>query len=620
MWKLTNTEKERPWLWVPSLYFAEGIPYVIVMTLSVIFYKRMGVSNTDIALYTSWLYLPWVIKPLWSPMVDILKTKRYWIILMQLFIGAGLAGVALTMPLPDFFKYTLAFFWLLAFSSATHDIAADGFYMLGLSTGKQAFFVGIRSTFYRLAMLTGQGLLVILAGYFESQTSLNVVNLNVKTVKHDKVYVFVPDTIKTINDSATQHVVSPNEISIALGSQTRGKAKELLHKIDEWNIKNKFYKPDVLQTNRVEKNTWWQAHVSGKLASLLKKYFGKNKSQFSTNKVGNIGYAWFYLSQKPDDGETVVFNLSWEKGNKNIQLVKSYRFEFNNQNWNKPAFAAIQIDPKLTKTVSASFKGTSGNIRFAWTIVFMVIAAVFLLFFLYHRIVLPKPISDKSNLKEDNNIFREFVKTFVLFFRKKNIGIILLFLLIYRLGESQLVKLASPFLLDAREAGGLGLTTGDLGLLYGTIGIIFLSLGGILGGIVASNKGLKYWIWYMALAMNLPNLVYVYLSYAMPHSLFIIGASVAVEQFGYGFGFTAYMLYMIYVSDGEFKTAHFAITTGFMALGMMIPGMISGWLQEIVGYGNFFIWVIICSIPIFLILPFIKIDKSFGIKENKQVK
>jgi PAT family beta-lactamase induction signal transducer AmpG len=211
---------------------------------------------------------------------------------------------------------------------------------------------------------------------------------------------------------------------------------------------------------------------------------------------------------------------------------------------------------------------------------------------------------------------KEFFATFADFFRKKNIVVILLFLLVYRLGESQLVKLASPFLLDSREADGLGLTTGDLGLIYGTIGIIALSIGGIIGGIAASRKGLKHWLWWMVAAMNLPNLVYVFLSYAMPSSLWVVASSVAVEQFGYGFGFTAYMLYMIYVSEGKHKTAHFALTTGFMALGMMIPGMVSGWLQELIGYQHFFIWVMICTIPSFILIPFLKIDPKFGKKES----
>src|SRR6266436_1768036 len=168
-----------PWAWVPTLYLAEGLPYVIVMTVSVIMYKGMGISNTDIALYTSWLYLAWVIKPLWSPVVDILKTRRLWIWAMQLIVGAGLAGVALTVPTSHFFQYTLAFLWLLAFSSATHDIAADGFYMLATTEKEQAFFVGIRSTFYRISMISGQGLLVILAGIIQSNTGLPRAEINV---------------------------------------------------------------------------------------------------------------------------------------------------------------------------------------------------------------------------------------------------------------------------------------------------------------------------------------------------------------------------------------------------------------------------------------------------------
>lgn len=428
-------KQKNAWTWLPSLYFAEGIPYVMVMTLSVIFYKRMGLSNTDIAIYTSWLYLPWIIKPLWSPFVDILKTKRWWIVIMQLLIGGGLAGIAFTIPLSHFFQYTLAFFWLLAFSSATHDIAADGFYLLALPKHKQAYFIGIRSTFYRLAMLTGQGLLVILAGYFEE------------------------------------------------------------------NIEQIIYK--------------------------------------------------------------------------------------NQSNLN--------------------------NIPLAWSIVFGIMSLFFLLFTLYHKFALPRPITDMQK-KSDKNIVKEFFNTFVSFFKKKNITIALLFLLIYRLGESQLVKMASPFLLDTNEKNGLGLSTSQIGFVYGTVGIIALSLGGILGGIVVSRKGLKYWLFPMTLAMNIPNIVYVFLSYTLINDLWTVAQLVALEQFGYGFGFTAYMLYMVYISEGEFKTAHFSITTGFMALGMMLPGMLSGWLQEMMGYQNFFIWVMLCTIPGFLILPLLKIDPNFGKK------
>lgn len=421
-----KTEKRNPWFWVPSLYYAQGIPYVVVMTVSVIMYKRLDISNTDIALYTSWLYLPWVIKPLWSPFVDIIGKKRNWIIFMQLLVGGGLAGVALTLPLSNFFQYSLAFLWILAFSSATHDIAADGFYMLGLTQKDQAFFVGIRSTFYRLSMITGQGLLVILAGFLENST---------------------------------------------------------------------------------------------------------------------------------------------------------------------------------------------GSIPIAWSITFFVLAGLFGLFFIYHKFILPYPKTDVSARKDESSpIMAEFVKTFAAFFKKKNIGIILGFILLYRLAESQLVKIAAPFLLDSREVGGIGLTTSEIGLVYGTIGVACLTIGGIIGGIVIAKHGLKFWLWPMIIAINLPDLVYVFLAYTQYSNLWVVSLMVGIEQFGYGFGFTAYMLYLIYISDGEYKTSHYAIATGFMALGMMIPGMWSGWLQELIGYQNFFIWICIATIPGFIMAKLVKIDPEFGKK------
>jgi PAT family beta-lactamase induction signal transducer AmpG len=421
-------EERKPWLWIPSLYLAEGLPYVVVMTVSVIMYKRLEVSNAEIALYTSWLYLPWVIKPFWSPVVDLLKTKRFWIIIMQLFIGAGLAGVAFTLPTEKFFQYTLAFFWLLAFSSATHDIAADGFYMLGLKQHQQAYFVGIRSTFYRIAMMAGQGLLVILAGHLEE---------------------------------------------------------------------------------------------------------------------------------------------------------------------------------------------SSGKIHFAWQITFLILAALFVLFFIYHLIILPKPKADSPREKvQVKQFISEFGRTFISFFRKKEIVIIILFILFYRFAEAQLVKMATPFLVDPIAKGGLALTTSQYGLVYGTVGVIALLLGGIFGGIAVAQHGLKFWIWWMLIAINLPDLVYVYLAATQTSNFILINICVAVEQFGYGFGFTAFMLYLIYISDGEYKTAHFAIATGLMALGMMLPGMISGWIQEEIGYLNFFIWICISTIPAFVITKFIKIDPEFG-KKNQ---
>jgi len=437
--------KAGAWSWIPSLYFASGLPYVVVMTVSVIMYKRLGLSNTDIALYTSWLYLPWVIKPFWSPLVDILKTKRSWIIAMQLLIGAGLGGVALTLPTDDFLRNSMAFLWLLAFSSATHDIAADGFYMLGLSKHEQTWFVGIRSTFYRLAMIAGQGVLIILAGSLES------------------------------------------------------------------------------------------AFQSADAATVL--------------------------------------------------------------------LAGSASEP---------------GIALAWAITFYIMAGMFVLFFAWHRFVLPRPAEDTPTIHATYaDIMRDFLQTFIAFFRKPKIGLIIAFLLLFRFSEAQLVKLAAPFMLDAPEVGGLALTTGQVGFAYGTIGVLMLTLGGLLGGFLAARQGLKYWLLWMVLAINLPNAVYVFLSTTLPDNILIINLAIGLEQFGYGFGFAAYMLYMLYISHGAHQTAHYAICTGFMALGMMIPGMFSGWLQELIGYQYFFIWVLLATLPSFIVTSLIPLDKSFGRKLGK---
>lgn len=416
------------WVWVPSLYIAEGIPYIMAMTVSVVLYKRLGISNTDIALYTSWLYLPWVIKPLWSPLVDLFRTKRYWILLMQLLIGASLTCVAFTIPAGRFFQYTLIFFWLMAFSSATHDTAADGFYMLGLSEDFQAAYIGVRATFYRIAMIVTQGGLVIFAGFLE---------------------------------------------------------------------------------------------------------------------------------------------------------------------------------------------GSGHDIPTAWSIAFFLAAGVFAGLFLYHYFILPYPMADRpASRTASSSFFREFFYLFILFFKKKGILTILAFLLFYRFAETQIVKIVAPFLLDPISKGGLGLTTSGVGITYGTVGVTSLLMGGLLGGYAIYRKGLKFWIWIMVCAVHLPDLVYLYLSQTLTENIYLISLCVAVEQFGYGFGFTAYTMFMIMVSEGQYKTVHYAIATGIMALGMMLPAMASGWLQEKIGYQNFFLWVMAATIPGFIVTGLVKVDPEFGKKRR----
>lgn len=613
-----------PWAWIPTLYFTQGIPYVIVMFVTVVMYNRLGVSNTEIALYTSWLYLPWVIKPLWSPMVDLLKTKRWWIITMQLVIGAGMAGVAFSIPLPAFLQVTLAFFWIMAFSSATHDIAADGLYMLGLSKHEQAWFVGVRSTFYRFSMLTGQGILIFIAGSIESVTGLDNVDVQARTSPDIEITEILhpSDLVVAGQEGPLRIVADPVDLEISTQNRKRAEVDSIITFAREWNLKQGFN--PVLEQDLAEAEAeaavepgWFRRNILHPVEGFIIRHFGPEEMILDTEYTGNIGVIYFYLTGSPEPGEEVVINFGRIRGDKSIRLVEGSYFRFNEDNWNVPGMAVIRIDDQLDFAVDAEFQVRSGNIPLAWSITFFFLAAMFVFFFVYHRFMLPYPATDKPATRDpEQSIFGEFLRTFALFFRKKRIGAILAFLLLYRFAEAQIVRLASPFLLDAQEIGGLALTTQELSIAYGTMGMISLTIGGILGGIMAARHGLKFWLWPMVFAMNLPNLVYVYLSQTLPDSFIVISSAIAVEQFGYGFGFTAYMLFMIYVSEGEHKTSHFAITTGFMALGMMLPGMFSGWLQELVGYPNFFLWVMIATIPAFIATWFIPLEGDFGKKDN----
>jgi len=620
--KPTAPKQRSPWAWIPTLYFAEGIPYVVAMTVAVIMFKRFGISNTDIALYTSWLYLPWVIKPLWSPIVDLLKTKRWWIIFMQLVIGASLGAVALSIPLPGFFKISLIFLWLLAFSSATHDIAADGFYMLGLDEHQQAYFVGIRSTFYRIAMITGQGLLIILAGFFEVSTGLPPIEINVSANPAYTKEIQLPEVTQSASTGQTFFAVFPQQAEISTQNIPSSKLDSIRKVVTQYNQDNKFVAHQVenqVKSGAKNESSWWSDYISSPLKNFLKDHFQAKVKPVSGNTlVGNVSVVAIKLSEKPEENKEMVLNVKFRNGDNSIRLLEGERLTFNSGNQDKPAYLIFQCDPKLTRSTQASFKGTSGNIHLAWSITFVILAVMFVVFSFYHRFILPHPKSDQQAISQGQNLFSEFFKTFGSFFKRKDIGVIIAFLMLYRVGEAQLIKMASPFMLDPRNLGGLGLTTGDVGLLYGTFGILALTAGGILGGIAASTKGFRYWLWWMVLAINVPHLAYVYMSFAQPENQLIIGLCVVLEQFSYGFGFTAYMLYMIYISEGKNKTAHFAIATGFMALGMMLPGMFSGWLQEIIGYPNFFVWVMLCMIPGMIPVFFINVKPEFGIKKKEE--
>ncbi len=417
MEQASPVSKKSPWLWIPTLYFVEGLPYFIVNTISLVMFKDMGMDNGTLALLTSLISIPWVVKPLWSPFVDLVRSKRWWILVMQFVMLAAIGLVAAAVRLSTF-TLTLILFIVAAFASATHDIAADGFYMLALDEKRQSAFVGIRSTFYRIASVFGQGVLVVMAGLLEKRM---------------------------------------------------------------------------------------------------------------------------------------------------------------------------------------------GNIPAAWSVTMVVSAAILALFSVYHLFVLPRPSDDAPAAEQTvGGIFRGFGDAFASFFRKKGVWLAIAFMLLYRLPEAFSVKMLFPFFRDPAELGGLGFSTDMYGVVFGTFGVVALLAGGILGGLAAARYGLRKCLWPMALSLALPCAVYLFMSIAQPQSLWVVGACVVFDQFGYGFGFSAYMLYMIHFSHGPLKTSHYAICTAFMALSMMLPGLVAGYLQQALGYVGFFILVMICCFATFLVTFFVQ--------------
>lgn len=631
-----------PWLWIPTLYFSQGIPYVIVMTMSVVMYKRLGISNTDIALYTSWLYLPWVVKPLWSPFVDITRTKRFWVVGMQFLVSLGLALVAFSVQGSAFFKWSLFLFWIMAFASATHDIAADGFYMLSLTKHEQAWWVGLRSTFYRTAMIVGSGLLVVLAGVLESKNGLPPLEIAVQA-RPDAAVVsnWDPASVKVAPQEGEMRVVAhPATLDIAISSRGAEEAKALVDQARDWNQAHGFFQELVI-AKKDNSKSWWSEHISapvgrvfspvgaawttaisGPLKRFLTAHFPKQvKTKVPT--AGNVGAVYLTLSKAPPPGQNVVVAfdrkrsgleyLGLAKGDKGFQLVEGERFVFNAQNWNQPAMAVVQLDPKLKSAAAVTFLTSSGNIPLAWSITLFVVAALFLAFSCWHSLMLPRPASD-GPVVTHRSLLGEFFSTLGSFFQKPGVLMAMAFILLFRFDEAQLVKVISPFLLDSREAGGLGLTTSQVGLVYGTFGVLALTCGGLLGGFMAAKHGLKKMLPIMVCTMYLPKLAFIFLSFTQPENFLAICGAVSAEQFGYGFGFTAFMLYMLYFADGPHKTAHYAICTGFMALGMMLPGMWSGWVADLVGYKHFFVWVICSTLPGFTLAMLLKVDPQFGKK------
>jgi PAT family beta-lactamase induction signal transducer AmpG len=420
-WNPTRqTARSHPAAWVPTLYFAEGAPFFAVCLVAGILYKRMGLGNDVIALYTSWLLLPWSLKPIWSPLLEMFKTKKFFVVLMEFLGGLSLALIALCLPLPGFFRFTLALFSVVAFCSSTHDIAADGLYIASLSPRQQAAYAGWQGGFFNVARFFSQGGLVILAGFLEARM----------------------------------------------------------------------------------------------------------------------------------------------------------------------------------------------DVPHAWMAIFAAMGLIMIGLSLYHSRVLPKGGAERRS-----ESFRRMAATFgdvvVSFLKKPNIYLLLLFIVLYRAGEGQVVRIGPLFLVDQRSAGGLGLTTDQFGTIYGTLGTVAFIAGSVLGGYFTSWLGLRRALLPLIAVMNLPNLAYVYLSAVLPTNLWLVASALGLEMFGYGFGFVGVILLMMQeIAPGRYQTAHYAFANSLMNLGLMIPGTVSGKIQMAVGYRTFFVWALISAIPALVLARFLPIGRG----------
>lgn len=593
------------WRWVPSLYFAQGIPYAVVMLVATVLYKRLGVSNSESAFWISWLALPWVLKPFWSPLVELSRTKRWWVVTMQCVVATALAALAFAIPGTHFFQSTLACFWLIAICSATHDIAADGFYLISIPTSEQALFVGVRSTAFRMALLTGQGLIVILAGLFEQGTGISS---SVVTVTSEpgtgSTIAWAEDADIPLRASDLPGIqLSPEALSMDAQAANEAMVTQLIEKARRWNQGHGFSEPDDLGSRRdtSPKLQGWFQTTATRFAAMIRARFAPPPREESARQTGNAVLCWVRYDAPVPPGSHRGVTMRRVAGSPDHHVVEGERALITAENSGQSFAVVIQRDPHAQGSRVTRFRATGGNLARAWSLTFVLLSAAFLALSLYHAWALPHPPADRLRSRDIRSTLSELREAILGFFAKPGIVRIMLYLLLFRFAEGQLTRMAQPFLLDERGIGGLGLSTSQVGTVYGIGGTSMLLLGGILGGALAARDGLGKWFWWMVAAINVPNVVYWLLATYQPTNLGWVIAAVGVEQLGYGFGFASYVLVSMGVARGGRETVHYAFCTGLWALGLMIPGMLSGWLQQLVGYERFFLWVVIATLPSFLV-------------------
>jgi len=410
---------------IPTLYFAEGLPYTIVTMMSIVMFKNLNMDNEMIGVYTSLLSVPWTIKFLWAPLVDLYGTRRLWIVVAQTVLAALTLLLTPVLLSSHAISFALVILALIGWMSATHDIAIDGFYLDLLDRDKQALFVGVRNASYKVAWLFGSGAMVFLAG---------------KWAQHQQNASIVPD----------------------------------------------------------------------------------------------------------------------------------------------PAYIAQ-----------------------GWALAFAVCAAILGLLAMLHQLLLPHPKQVRSGSAKSY----DFSKVFLSFLNQPRIAVIVTYILIFRLGDALLLKMAQPFLLDTVAKGGLAITTADVGVIYGTVGLLTLLAGGLIGGWLVSTYGLKRCLLPTAIIQNLAILLYWLLAIFRPATT-VVAIANGLEQFAYGFGTAAYTVFLLRVVKEEYKAAHYAMASGIMALGLLIPGMVSGYLQGMLGYREFFLVSFFCSIPGMFCIPFLPLNQA----------
>ncbi len=577
------------WFWIPTLYIAEAMAFIIITSVSVIMYQELEISNSEIILFTSLLYLPWLVKPFWSPLVDAIGTKRNWILIMQLLLAVSFFVIAFLIQLPDFFQFTIIALWIVSFIASTHDIAVDGFYLVAMKESHQSFFIGLRNSFYKIALISTATLVLLFASQIEKFFSVSPAEFKVVANPNK----FFEETIKV--DSLTikekpgplKLISSTSYLEISTKPKTKDQVVFYTNFAKNMNIMNGFVPQSIVLPDTSTIN----------------------------DLVGNIGILKLHLSKKPDDQEEFNIALKFVEGENKFKVIEGNSLKFTALNWNKPAFVVIQIDSTVTSKTVGTFSAGVNKFSYGWTITFVFLSFIFLLLFIFHKFILPYPPKDESLIERKNtSVGKEFFRSFARYFEKKKIIVIILFFILYLFGHSQTAKILPKFLTDDKIIGGLSLQNYLVRIIKG-ISTIAFALGSLIAGFMIYKRGLKSLLMFFTLMMNISLAVFIYLAWVQTNNFWVVSSLIAFENLCYGFGFALIIMYMLNISKGDYPASHFSISFGFMSLGILLFELSSLIIKDALGYKYFFGWVLISTIPSFILVKLIPIEYGIGKKK-----